>query len=259
MKVNPREFPNTQKLNVFISNTESINVMLKRTMEEMGRNFFTYSTKDNNCQDFMWRFLDQNHLLTPDNQRFIKQDIEESFKGLTGLRKALNTVTDMASWFDVLKQGGDLNQNNGLSDMQINDILKNVSTFSGCYPKDELPPQLIKGHWYIVNMQDANDGDGTHWICFKYGYPVTYYDSFGIAPPIEIMKIAKLGLIWNSKQIQNEKSTACGWFCIACVLSDYEDGHRDTTTHFNRFLNYFSSNTVVNDRMLKKMLNHYLA
>ena len=107
-------------------------------------------------------------------------------------------------------------------------------------------------------MQNSTQGNGTHWTCMKYGYPITYYDSFGIAPPIEVMKIAKREIVYNTKQIQDENSTACGWFCVACILSDYKDHHADTITHFNRFLNSFSSNTVVNDKILGKMLNHYL-
>ena len=106
-------------------------------------------------------------------------------------------------------------------------------------------------------MENEKDGNGTHWVCFKYGYPVCYYDSFGIAPPIEIMKIVKRELIWNGKQIQNENSSCCGWFCVACIVSDYDQKHRDTLTHFNRFIYSFSNNTTVNDNILKKMLHNY--
>ena len=107
-------------------------------------------------------------------------------------------------------------------------------------------------------MQNSKDGDGTHWVCFKYAKNiVTYYDSFGVAPPREIMKICKKQLIYNNRQIQDENSTCCGWFCIACIVKDHLDLHGDPITHYNRFLSSFSDNTAINDKILKKMLVNY--
>lgn len=259
--VNPRDVEHTQSMEVPIQNPVSLNEMIKNTMEEMGDRFFTYSAKDNNCQDWTLSFMRSNHLSTPTFEEFIKQDVEKSMEGLIEFRKFLNSMTDTARWFDIWKQGGadKLSQKNGLTNIKIHQILEPVSTFEGCYTKDKLPTNLKKGHWYIVNMQNDADGDGTHWVCFKYGYPVTYYDPFGIAPPIEIMKICKRNLIWNNKQIQDMNSTACGWFCIACILSDYCDCNRDTQTHFHRFVNSFTDNTMMNEKILKKMLRYYLS
>jgi len=259
MEVNPQEFPNTQRMEVPIHNHMPVIEMLERTKEEMGGNFFSYSSKDNNCQDWTLAFMNANGLNTAEFQNFIKQDVEQSMNGLVDLRKFLNTMTDTARWFDIIKQGGDtdLSDKNGLSNLDIDHILRDIPTYQGCYPKDKLPVNLKRGAWYVVNMQDAADGGGTHWVCFKYGYPVSYFDSFAVAPPIEIMKICKRQLIWNSKQIQDMDSTACGWFCCACILSDYHNGTHDTVTHFNRFINSFSDNTKVNDKILKKMMGYY--
>jgi hypothetical protein len=260
LETNPREYDNTQRMEVPIYNPKTVIEMLEATKEEMGEDrFFGYSSKDNNCQDWTLAFMNANLLNTPEYQEFIKQDVEQSMAGLVDLRKFLNTMTDTARWFDILKQGGaeQISKENGLSNFDIDQLLKDVTTYQGCYPKDRLPHNLKRGCWYVVNMQDAEDGGGTHWVCFKYGYPVTYYDPFGIAPPVEIMKICKRQLVWNGKQIQDETSTACGWFCVACILTDYNDRNRDTLTHFNRFINSFSDNTKVNDKILKKMLGHY--
>ncbi len=259
MEVNPKDVEHTQSLDVPISTPQTVNDMLEKTKEEMGEDkFFGYSAKDNNCQDWTLAFMRANGLNTPSFENFIKQDVEQSMSGLIEFRKFLNSMTDTARWFDIWKQGGSLSQKNGLSNEQINYLLRNVDTFRGCYSKDKLPTKLERGCWYVVNMQDFNDGDGTHWVCFKYGYPVTYYDPFGAPPPIEIMKIVKRSMIWNSKQIQDLKSTACGWFCIVCIMSDYTSGFRDTERHFNRFVNYFSDNTAVNEKILQKMIHYYL-
>lgn len=257
LDLNPRDKPETQTLDIKINSRKSLLEMLKNTHEEMGKNFFSYQTFHNNCQDFALRFLSTNGLQTTESTNFIKQDVSESVQGLDDFRKFVNTMTDVASRFDILKQGGALSQKNGLTNTQINELLSHISTFRGCYSKDQIPTNLERNCWYVLNMENANDGNGTHWVCFKYGYPVTYYDPFGAPPPIEVMKIVKRKMIWNSKQIQDMTSTACGWFCIACILSDAEMNYYDTETHFNRFIHSFSDDTVMNDKILKKMINYY--
>ena len=102
-------------------------------------------------------------------------------------------------------------------------------------------------------MQNHDDGDGTHWVCFKSGTPLIYFDAFGIAPPKEVMEIANNGLIYNNKQIQNEGSTACGWFCIACIM--FDDGLVSNEKQYTRFLAVFQTNTKVNDWILQKVIN----
>ena len=256
--VNPRDVDHTQRMDVPISHPETLNTMLDKTMQEMGGKFFEYSAKDNNCQDWALEFMKANNLNTPTFQDFIKQDVQKSMEGLTEFRKFLNSMTDTARWFDIVKQGGsELSQKNGLSNTDLDRLLKDIPTYMGSYSKDTLPKTLKKGCWYIANMQNERDGNGTHWVCFKYGNPLCYYDPFGIAPPIEIMKACKGNLMYNARQIQNEKSTACGFFCVACIRSDSLIGDRDTLTHFHRFINSFSNNTAVNDKILKRMINYY--
>jgi hypothetical protein len=59
------------------------------------------------------------------------------------------------------------------------------------------------------------------------------------------MKLAKGNINWNSKQVQDEKSTACGYYCIARVISKLP---------FQKFIDSFSNNNDINDRILKEML-----
>ena len=258
METNPKEWDNTEKMNVPVSNPDTLENMLEKTKEQMGEgNFFNYSAKDNNCQDWTLAFLRANNLNSPVFETFVKQDVEKSMEGLNDFRKFLNSMTDTARWFDIWKQGGALSQRNGLTNIQINNLLSHIPNYRGCYSKDQIPSKLERNCWYVLNMQNSKDGDGTHWVCFKYGYPVTYYDPFGAPPPIEVMKIVKRQMIWNSKQIQDINSTACGWFCIACIISDAEMNYYDTETHFNRFIHSFSDNTITNEKILKKMINYY--
>ena len=135
---------------------------------------------------------------------------------------------------------------------QIEEILKTHDyKINGVFSKDCLPKQLKLG-WYIVNMQSLNEGNGTHWVAFKFkNNEIDYFDSFGFAPPIDIMKKAKGKIIYSHKEIQDYNSTSCGWFCIAAIVSD-----DNSKTHFYKFLNIFSSNTELNDKLLFKFLKN---
>ena len=88
--------------------------------------------------------------------------------------------------------------------------------YRGWFPKDRLPhtPQI---GGYIVNMQNANDGDGTHWV----GLCITpkacyYFDSFGFPPPKAIQRFVPQDrtLFWSRKQVQDPDSTSCGYFAL---------------------------------------------
>ena len=147
-----------------------------------------------------------------------------------------------------------ISQRNGLGSSQINNMLKDLRNYEGIFSKDTLPKDLKHNSWYVINMQNHNDGNGTHWVCLKTGIPLTYFDSFGFAPPIEVMEKVKNGMSFNKREIQDYNSTACGWFCIACIRSDC-DASGTTTNHFKRFLSKFSDNTLVNDIILHTILD----
>jgi hypothetical protein len=64
---------------------------------------------------------------------------------------------------------------NELSNFDIIDIkeLQLDYCFVGVYSKDLLPKDLKRTKFYIVNMQDHDEGDGTHWVVFYYNKPLT--------------------------------------------------------------------------------------
>jgi hypothetical protein len=143
-----------------------------------------------------------------------------------------------------------LSNNNGISTQDINYFLRDIINYGGCFSKDLLPKKLKNNYWYVVNMQDSYAGNGTHWICFKYNTNVlTYFDSFGIKPPNEIMKYATKDILYSKKQIQDYNSTSCGWFCIACII--YDSRYKlKSIEHFNNYINSFSNDTNKNDNIL---------
>ena len=145
---------------------------------------------------------------------------------------------------------------NALSDRQITDILKTQGIkINGIYAKNDLP-QLTKG-WYIVNMMNSDKHRCGHWVALFYAgndkEKSAYYDAFGFEPPLEVLKRAP-NLLYQNVQIQDIDSTACGFFCIACILYDYNPQYHDVIKHYKRFLAHFVKNTLLNDNILEKML-----
>jgi len=257
MDINPSMKPHTETIDVPITQNTNINELLKNTQEQMQDKFFKYSAYDNNCQDFILNVLTANQLDTPENINFTKQDTEQLFENLDYLRKIANTVTDVASRLDVVKEGGDLSQNNGLTNKDILEIMHHLKlSFNGVFSKDTLPKQMKTG-WYIINMQNEKDGHGSHWVAMKYGDDeIIYCDSFGIYPPVEVMKKVKNDVIYNSKQIQDMNSTACGWFCIGCIMNDNKTTINDKSK-FKRWIDMFSNDPSKNDLILKRYINNF--
>lgn len=83
----------------------TLNEALNKTKERMGGKFFTYSAKDNNCQDFIVAFLTANNIGTETDKSWVKQETKVLFEGNDRLRKIANTLTDIGARFDVIKQG----------------------------------------------------------------------------------------------------------------------------------------------------------
>ena len=81
--------------------------MLEKTRLNVGDNrFFSYSAKDNNCGNFIEMILRVNGMNSTATHNFIGQDTKTILKGFPSLRKALNTVTDIAGRANVLIEGG---------------------------------------------------------------------------------------------------------------------------------------------------------
>jgi hypothetical protein len=143
---------------------------------------------------------------------------------------------------------------NSLSDMDIIHILKSQGIkINGIFMKDELPSKLKNG-FYVINLQSSNDGNGTHWTAFYYSPKHSYYfDPFGFLAPIEVDR--KLNTYkYNDKQIQNVKSSACGFYCIAFIIFMYGRKNKELKIGFESFVDAFSTNTKENDKLLYNYL-----
>jgi hypothetical protein len=144
-----------------------------------------------------------------------------------------------------------------LEDMAEKDRLDLIGVFS----KNLLPKERVMGS-YIVNLQDYEDGDGTHWVCFKIfdNKKCCYFDSFGAPMPIEINKFLMpfKPVAQNHRHIQDIKSIKCGYFCLAFIkYFDDFNTKNDVYEAYDDWLNCFSNDEKVNDKIVMEMLNKY--
>lgn len=157
-----------------------------------------------------------------------------------------------------------------LSNFDINRICRKLDLpIVGVFNKDTLPKEKKIGSYY-VNMQNADEGDGTHWVMFKIycdddrsplfkfddAEPkvckALYFDSFGIGCPKEVSDYLKpFGKpAQNTKHIQNIRSSQCGWYCIACDYFIESDG-KDYLDSYEDFLHMWSEEPNDNLKILK--------
>lgn len=130
----------------------------------------------------------------------------------------------------------------------------------GVFSKDVLPSERVAGS-YIVNLQNSYDGDGTHWVCFKIfnNAKAAYFDPFGMPMPVEVnkflMKFKPVAV--NNRTIQDVKSDKCGYFCIAFInyFNNFNTKKNDVFEAFDDFLNSFSNNTKLNDKIVMELIN----
>jgi len=148
-----------------------------------------------------------------------------------------------------------INTNNELSNFDIIKIIEDMKlshVFGGVYSKDQLPT-LERNKFYIINLQDSDAGNGSHWTAFFYHKPLTsiYYDSFGFIAPIPVQEKIK-PYIYNDKETQNYKSSACGYYCIAFIK--FLHNKNDKEKSFLTFLKLFNLQTFKNDKILYDLL-----
>ena len=142
----------------------------------------------------------------------------------------------------------------------------------GVFNKDELANQERKIGSYYINMQDSDDGCGTHWVLAKIYSDddrssdnddkeesvanALYFDSFGIGMPKEVASFLKpfKPIYCNNRQIQNIRSSQCGWYCIACDYVLEHKQYSDTyLKDYEKFLEIWSKEPENNLTILKSL------
>ena len=142
------------------------------------------------------------------------------------------------------------------SNIEIEEKMKKIKNFKGCFPID-LIPKLNKKESLIINS-DKHDEEGTHWMGLKITSKnvCLFFDSFGEPPNKYITDFLSRyyrKLVYNSIQVQSVFSNKCGEFSMQfiCVVND--------RTSFNNFISKFDhTNLLANDKITENFLVNYL-
>jgi hypothetical protein len=95
----------TEFRNIHIQDGLTMNNCIEKQRELMGGKFLTYSSKDNNCQDFVKAFLEANNIGNSDDVAWVKQDVYTLFENNDTLRKISNSVTDLGAKVNEIVYG----------------------------------------------------------------------------------------------------------------------------------------------------------
>lgn len=118
-----------------------------------------------------------------------------------------------------------------LSNLDIDNLVQSLGLsqyYSGCESKDiyqdpedlYTDPEDLKTYFKIINLQDENDGHGSHWVCFiKMDSTIYYFDSFGVQPYqrlVDYCKSKNFLLLYNKKRYQQD-NWSCGYWCMKTI------------------------------------------
>ena len=137
-------------------------------------------------------------------------------------------------------------KNYPLSNIFINNLLKNFKHFEGVYSKDQIP--LIENNKSLIFNLQNSDQFGSHWVSLsRKNNNIFIFDSFGIGHiPNKLYKIYKnYNIITNIYRIQDIDSNLCGMFCVLFCLYKV-----DSKNKFISFLNLFNSNNFLKNELI---------
>ena len=122
--------------------------------------------------------------------------------------------------------------------------------------KDDFTGKALNG-FYIVNL-DEESGEGTHWTGLLINpYYAIYFDPFGLAPPQQIRQyVRNWPLIYNTVQIQDIVSKACGYFVLDFFkyFKQYKDKDLNTNLKVGHKMSKFLQPYDVNDRSKNELI-----
>jgi hypothetical protein len=118
--------------------------------------------------------------------------------------------------------------------------------------KDEV--YNLKNQNYIINLNNSTE-PGSHWVALiKSKNDLLYYwDSYGMPPLIEILKINKNKIFYNKYNIQDIKDENCGYYCIWFIyhMKLYNNDYK-------KCLKIFVNNNKNNSDILEKFFNDFI-
>ena len=138
-------------------------------------------------------------------------------------------------------------KNYPLSNMFINNILKNFKHFDKCYSIDQIP--LIGNNKSLISNLQNSDQKGSHWVALsRKNNNIFIFDSIGVGQiPKNIYKICKsYNIITNIYRKQDINSNLYGMFCVLFCLYKV-----DSKNKFTSFLNLFNPNNFLKNELIR--------
>lgn len=125
-----------------------------------------------------------------------------------------------------------------LSNIDLKVLLSNKKlNYIGSVSKDKLMtyvlPKIRSSTSFIVNLQNSEDGSGTHWVMCYYiklndRQIIYYFDPMGQIYPMAVDEFAEYmsklfneietKLIYSPVDIQKYGSASCGWWCAIMII-----------------------------------------
>ena len=133
-----------------------------------------------------------------------------------------------------------------LSNIFINNLLKDEKSYLDTFSKDEIP--LIGNNKSLIFNLQNSDQTGSHWIALsRTNKKIFIFDSFGIGHiPRNIYDIYKnFNIITNIYRIQDIISNLCGLFTILFCLYNANNKNK-----FIEFLNMFNVNDYIKNELV---------
>jgi hypothetical protein len=94
------------RVNMNSAKSNTLNSILDQAKTAMGDRFFLYDGFKNNCQDFIWNVVQANGQMTPELDKFIKQDVEGVAKQLPSYTApVMNALTDLGGLVNTAIHG----------------------------------------------------------------------------------------------------------------------------------------------------------
>ena len=133
-----------------------------------------------------------------------------------------------------------------LSNIFINNLLKNEKSYLNTFSKDVIP--LIENNKSLIfNLQNSNQLE-SHWCSLsRKNNNISIFDSFGIGHiPKNIYNIYKnFNKFTNIYRIQDINSNLCGLFCVLFCLYKVNSKNK-----FIEFLNLFNVNDFIKNELV---------
>jgi hypothetical protein len=116
-----------------------------------------------------------------------------------------------------------------LTNLQVEDLAERMGVhLEPVVFKSELATMTLRyNKSYIINLEDEFDdtgekNGGSHYVAFQVNHYLdkadehVYFDSYGCAPPNEVLEFCKLKAIpYSEIDVQSIMADCCGWFCLA--------------------------------------------